>query len=144
MSLIQRFNLYRRRYPIINDFLKFGTVGASGFLVDVSVYYLLQWLFGIPHLTARGLSFWFSASWNWYWNRNFTFKHRQHGRKVTQWVGYLITGGVGFGLNWGTYYLLVTYVEFFDQYKLLALIAGVGAGMMFNFVSARTLIFRSI
>ena len=121
-------------------FMKFGLVGGSGFLVDLGSYTLMT-LTGTPHLVARAISYWISASWNWFWNRNFTFAHVPKQKKLEQWLKYLLMCLFSFVLNWGTYYLLTTQVEFFAQYKQLGLIAGVAVGMFFNFTIASSVIF---
>ncbi|MDP0589525.1 MAG: GtrA family protein [Candidatus Endonucleobacter bathymodioli] len=121
--------------------LRFGLVGASGFLVDMGIYTLLFIIFGVPHLLARGSSYWVSASWNWFWNRNFTFSHQDKPKKLEQWIKYLGMCMVSFVPNWGTYYMLTMYIQFFSEYKQLALIAGVGLGMLFNFTIASLFIF---
>ena len=126
---------------LIRRFIKFGIVGASGFLVDMGVYTLLSIVFNIPHLLARGGSYWVSASWNWFWNRNFTFSHVEKRKKLIQWAKYLGMCMVSFMPNWGTYYVLTTYAPFFSEYKQLALVAGVGFGMLFNFTIASLFIF---
>ena len=122
-------------------FLRFGVVGASGFVVDLGVYTLLSSVIGIPHLVARGCSYWCSASWNWIWNRTFTFSDAEKTRKFPQWGKYLVMCLISFVPNWGTYYLLTTYISFFMDYHQLAFIAGVGAGMLFNFSMASMVIF---
>ncbi|WP_448217252.1 GtrA family protein [Endozoicomonas sp. 2B-B] len=120
---------------------KFGMVGASGFLVDMGFYTLsVQWL-GVPHLLARGGSYWVAASWNWFWNRTFTFSHVPKEKKLKQWSKYLTMCMVSFIPNWGTYYLLTSFVPFFTEYKQLALISGVLAGMLFNFTIATVFVF---
>ncbi|MDD7804172.1 MAG: GtrA family protein [Endozoicomonas sp. (ex Botrylloides leachii)] len=126
---------------LIKRLFKFGLVGASGFLVDMSVYTLLFAIFGVPHLIARGISYWVSASWNWFWNRQFTFAHTEKRKKLPQWIKYLGMCLISFFPNWGAYYLLTTYIPFFSEYKQLALIGGVGFGMLFNFTIASFFIF---
>ena len=126
---------------LIKRFIKFGLVGASGFLVDMTVYTLLSTVAGVPHLVARGSSYWVSASWNWFWNRNFTFSHIEKRKKLAQWAKYIGMCMVSFIPNWGTYYALTTYTSFFFEYKQLALIAGVCLGMLFNFTIASLFIF---
>lgn len=126
---------------LVKRLIKFGLVGASGFLMDMGVYTLLSLTFGVPHLVARGSSYWVSASWNWFWNRTFTFASVEKTRKLSQWGKYLGMCIISFVPNWGTYYLLTTWIPFFSQYKQLALIAGVGLGMLFNFTIASLFIF---
>ncbi|MDZ7686830.1 MAG: hypothetical protein U5O39_19215 [Gammaproteobacteria bacterium] len=48
---LRRLYLYRFGGPA--EFAHFGAVGASGFVIDVAFYDLLQ-LFGVPHQIARG------------------------------------------------------------------------------------------
>lgn len=124
-----------------SKFVRFGVVGASGFVVDIGIYTLLSSVIGIPHLVARGCSYWCSASWNWIWNRTFTFSDAEKTRKFPQWGKYLGMCLISFVPNWGTYYLLTTYIPFFMEYHQLALVAGVGAGMLFNFSMASLVIF---
>ena len=131
----------RKHHAYFQRFIKFGLVGSSGFVVDMGVYTLLITLLGTPHLIARGLSYWVSATWNWFWNRQFTFAHVAKTNKLTQWSKYLGMCIVSFIPNWGTYYLLTTFIPFFSEYKQLAVIAGVGCGMVFNFTIASLFVF---
>ncbi len=128
---------------LVKRLLKFGLVGASGFLVDMGVYTLLSVALGVPHLVARGSSYWVSASWNWFWNRTFTFSNVEKTKKLPQWGKYLGMCIISFVPNWGTYYLLTTWVPFFTEYKQLALVAGVGLGMLFNFTIASLFVFSN-
>ena len=147
--LIESAGWYFERYPakipaclkelqvrgqyLFQKLLCFGLVGSTGFLIDIGAYTLFSIVFGIPHLLARGGSYWFSASWNWFWNRTLTFHDSDKARKFPQWSKYLGMCLISFIPNWGTYYLLTAQVPFFSEYPQLALIAGVGVGMCFNF-----------
>ena len=125
----------------LRKFLCFGAVGASGFVVDISIYTLLTTVPGMPHPVARGCSYWCAASWNWIWNRTLTFSDAGKTRKFPQWGKYLVMCLISFVPNWGVYYLLTAYIPFFMDYHLLALVAGVAAGMLFNFTMASLVIF---
>lgn len=133
--------LYQYRFPFLAEFVQFGVVGASGFMVDILLYLGLQSLAGASHVTARALAFWGAASWNWAWNRVLTFSLRQKTRKRIQWPAFLLTSLLGFAINVGSYYVLTQYVPFFETHKVLALAAGVLLGFGFNFVTARLLVF---
>ena len=133
--------LYQYRFPFLAEFLQFGIVGASGFLVDVLLYIGLQWLTGMGHVLARALSFWGAASWNWVWNRVLTFSNRQKTRKLVQWPSFLLTSLIGFAINVGSYYVLTHYVPFFESHRITALAIGVLLGFGFNFLTARLLVF---
>jgi len=134
--------LYQYRYPFFSEFLQFSFVGATGFLIDLSLYLLFQSLFGIQHIFARGLSFWGAASWNWMWNRLLTFSNRKKTRKRIQWPAFVLTSLVGFIFNWGTYVVLTKYVPYFQSHYIAALMAGVLIGLGLNFTFARLLVFR--
>lgn len=134
--------LYQFRFPFLSEFFQFAFVGATGFLIDLSLYLAFQSLFGIQHIFARGLSFWGAASWNWAWNRLLTFSNRKKTRKRIQWPVFVLTSLVGFTFNWGTYVILTKYVPYFQTHHIFALMAGVMIGLGLNFTFARMLVFR--
>lgn len=147
MTLRQQLNylrhlrrLYLARFGGIAEFLHFGAVGASGFIVDLSCYLLLQFA-GVPHAIARGLSFWPAVSWNWFMNRMTTFGDRERRPKGRQWIEFVMTSGIGFTFSYGTYLGLTTGVAFFEQYKLLAFVAGVGTASIFNFIASSLFVY---
>lgn len=124
--------LYMYRFGGFAEFIHFGVVGASGFMVDVSFFYLLQF-FGLDHYVARAFSFWPAASWNWAMNRRGTFGERQRRPKAKQWAEFLTASAFGFIINYSVYYSLATWVALFERFHILALLAGVVVGSMFNF-----------
>lgn len=134
--------LYLYKFGSFAEFLNFGAVGASGFLVDVAFYYLLQWL-GVGHVTARGLSFWPAASWNWALNRISTFGERKKRPKTRQWLEFLTSSLIGFSLSWGTYTYLSSQVGFFSEHKILALVLGIAGASLFNFAVSSLFVYSN-
>jgi dolichol-phosphate mannosyltransferase len=132
--------LYQFRFPFLAEFVQFGVVGGSGFVIDVALYLGLQ-LAGLGHIAARVVSFWGAASWNWGWNRVLTFSHRQKTSKLVQWPSFVLTSLMGFAVNVGSYYVLTHYVPYFVQHRITALAIGVLLGFGFNFIAARLLVF---
>ncbi len=132
--------LYRFRYPLIARIICFGLVGASGFAVDVSCWQSLQW-FGLEHRWARFLSFWPAVTWNWRWNRVVTFDDRPLAPRTRQWMQFIAASLVGMVTNVGTYLALTGAVDFFDRYRLLAMLTGVLVGMAANFAVADRFVF---
>ncbi len=53
--------------------LKFGLVGASGYLINLAVFALLSGNLGIHHLLAAVGAFCVAISSNFFWNRHWTF-----------------------------------------------------------------------
>lgn len=133
--------LYRFRFPNFSRFVCFGLVGASGFVVDVSCWQGLQWL-GLEHRWARFLSFWPAATWNWRWNRGLTFAERPAAPPARQWLQFIAASQAGLITNVGAYLALTGTVAFFDQNRVLAIVAGVFLGMAANFTIADRYVFR--
>jgi putative flippase GtrA len=52
---------------------KFGLVGASGYLLNLSVFAVLVELGGLHHVPGAICSFCVAVSSNFYWNRHWTF-----------------------------------------------------------------------
>ncbi len=53
--------------------IKFGLVGASGYLVNLGVFALLSGNLGVHHLLAAVGAFCVAVSSNFFWNRHWTF-----------------------------------------------------------------------
>jgi len=135
--------LYQHKFKTKAEFFQFALVGSSGFIVDLVVYLLLQ-MMGLSHTVARAISFWPAASWNWMLNRIMTFNHREKSRKSTQWGAFVTSSLLGFSVNYGTYYTLTTYVPFFQEHMIFALVIGVLMGMGFNFTISNLFIFKKL
>ncbi len=135
--------LYQYKFQTKAEFFQFAAVGSSGFIVDLAVYLLLQ-MMGLSHTVARAISFWPAVSWNWALNRMITFNHREKTAKTTQWGAFTASSLIGFVVNYGTYYTLTTFVPFFEEHMILALIVGVIIGMGFNFSISNLFIFKKL
>jgi dolichol-phosphate mannosyltransferase len=132
--------LYLHKFGNIAEFVHFGVVGASGFLIDITFYFLFQFL-GFNHVSARAMSFWPAVSWNWALNRLTTFGERQKRPKARQWAEFVGTSLFGFAVNWGIYTYLTSNIEFFDDYKVLALVTGIICASFFNFAAASLFVY---
>lgn len=149
MNLQQQFKylrhlrrLYLHKFGSFAEFVNFGAVGASGFIVDICFYFALQFL-GFSHVVARGISFWPAASWNWALNRISTFGERKKRPKTQQWLEFLSSSLIGFVMSWGTYTYLTANVEFFIEYKLVALILGIAGASLFNFAASSLFVYSN-
>ncbi|MEX2327359.1 MAG: glycosyltransferase, partial [Pseudomonadales bacterium] len=132
--------LYLYKFGGLAEFVHFGVVGASGFIVDVTFYYSLQ-LLGVPHQIARGISFWPAVSWNWMMNRMTTFGGRKRRPKGRQWLEFTGASLLGFSVSFGVYVLLTSSIEFFDRYRELAFIAGVLSASILNFTMSTLFVY---
>jgi putative flippase GtrA len=125
---------------LARQFLRFGTVGAVGFVVDAGIIYATRHQLG---LYGAGLaSYLAAATVTWALNRAWTFRGRGTGRAHRQWALFLLANLAGFALNRGTYALLLTYVPICAEQPVLAVLAGVAVAMFLNFHLSRKLVFR--
>jgi dolichol-phosphate mannosyltransferase len=86
---------------------KFGAVGASGYVVNLGVYTLLLKEAGFHYVLAATISFLVAASWNYWWNRHWTFR-AQRGHFGYQGMRFFVVSGTVYLANLGVLTLLVS------------------------------------
>lgn len=125
-------------------FLKFGIVGTIGFLVDVTLLYLLLDLGAGPYLGRLG-SFLGAATTTWFLNRVFTFRDaapEAHGR---QWLRFVAVNTLGALANLGTYGVVLAIGpetgDLAEALPGLGVAAGSIAGLLFNYTLSRRFVF---
>ncbi len=127
-------------------FLRFGAVGAAGYVVDNSVLFAMLHLAGADPYSGRLVSFLAAATFTWWGNRNFTF-HEQRALgplgAAKEWLRFLAANGVGGLVNLGLYASLVKFAPPPVNNPFLALPIGVLAGLVFNFFLSKKLVFRT-
>jgi putative flippase GtrA len=128
------------RIALLRQFLRFGTVGFGGFLVDAGVVYSLRSWLGL--YVSGLLSYVVAASFTWVCNRAWTFQGKGSGAAHRQWALFLGANALGFVLNRGTYFALVAFVPFCAAHPVLAIMGGVAMGMFLNFHLSRKVVFR--
>lgn len=77
---------------------KFCTVGASGYVVNLSVYTALLKLAGLHYLLAAVGSFLVAVTNNYLWNRLWTFRH-ERGSFAYQGARFLAVSTLALGAN---------------------------------------------
>lgn len=78
--------------------VKFGIVGASGYVVNLAVYTLLLYQADLHYVAAATGSFLIAASWNYWWNRIWTFR-AQRGSVGIQGMRFLLVSAAMYGAN---------------------------------------------
>jgi putative flippase GtrA len=126
--------------PLVPQFLRFGTVGVTGFLVDTACVYALRPFVGI--YAAGMLAYLVASTWAWMLNRSWTFRALSTGPAHVQWMRYLVANLAGLVINRGTFVLLVAFVPICAERPVLPVAAGAIAGMFINFGLSRVLVFR--
>ena len=132
----------RRTLPqLAGQFLRFGVVGAGGFLVDTAVLYLALWA-GAGLYAGRVVSYVAAASFTFLLNRAWTFRGAPKRHAGRQWALFLVVNLIGFALNYGTYAVLVAVSPLAAAHPVLGVAAGSIAGLGGNFLASRRFVFR--
>lgn len=87
--------------------VKFGVVGASGYVVNLAVYTLLLEDAGLHYVAAATGSFLVAASWNYWWNRIWTFR-AQRGNFGIQGIRFFMVSAAVYLANIGVLAALVS------------------------------------
>ncbi len=140
MTLEQRLRALLRA-----PFVRFGLVGAAGFVVDETVLTIGHYLFGLDPYVARAISIFCAMTFTWWGNRSFTFA--QHAARESaaaiarEWLKFVAANALGALVNYGSYTLLVRFFPAPLSNPLLATAIGVGIGLVFNFTLSKRFVF---
>jgi len=96
---------------LIIKFLKFGTVGFSGLVLDFGVTYAVKEVLGWNKYVANSLGFLLASASNYYLNRIWTF-HSVDPEIGWQYAKFLVVALVGLLLNNAIVYVLTERIRF--------------------------------
>ncbi len=127
------------------SFVRFAIIGGLGFVVDSAVLAAdTNWL-GLDPFKGRILSIFCAMVCTWLGNRYFTFSGKRARGSVTavfhEWSKFAATNMVGAVVNYAVYAALLYFAHPPFNNKYAALVAGVLAGLVFNFTLSRKLVF---
>lgn len=118
--------------------VRFGVVGASGYVVNLGVFTLAVHPLSIGYRVAAVLAFLVSVLNNFWWNRHWTFDGRG-GHAGFQAARFFVVSVVAFGFN---YVVLVALVELAHVPKVPAQALAIGAATPLNFLGQKLWSFR--
>jgi dolichol-phosphate mannosyltransferase len=105
-ELIRRVHLGTRKPANWVKLFKFGAVGASGYVVNLIVFALLNQGLDVNHIAAAVGAFCVAVTSNFWWNRVWTFD-AAHGHAGFQAARFFAVSLVGLGVNLVVLALLV-------------------------------------
>ncbi len=138
--------------------LQFCAVGASGMVVDLSTYALLQLAFSRSFLArmpapvvggsldlavAGAIAIAVALTWNFSLNRRLTFSYARHGSIVRQYLAYALSNALGIALSFGLRLYLPANVAFFHHHRLAAAVVGIVTATGISFSMARWVVFHA-
>jgi dolichol-phosphate mannosyltransferase len=143
------------RFGNFSRLIQFCAVGASGMVIDLSLYALFQWVFAHTALAGRiapllgpldlavaaFLAVAIALCWNFSLNRRLTFSYARHGSIVRQFVTYVFSNAVAVSLNLTLRLTLPRVVPFFNAHRLAAAVVGVVTATGLSFSMSRWFVF---
>ena len=144
------------RFGNYSRLVQFCIVGASGMVVDLSFYALLQFLLSFTWLADRrsalfgssyhlavaaGMSIAIALFWNFTLNRRLTFNDAHKGALLRQFFTYVLSNALAIILSFSMRLLLPAHFGFFARHRLAAAVVGIVAATGISFSMARWLVF---
>jgi dolichol-phosphate mannosyltransferase len=134
--------LYVHKFATAMYLLQFLFVGATGVVVNMVVLTALLAL-GAPPTVGIAAGIAVSLFTNFLLNRRFTFSYARHGQFLKQFLGFAAASAIGIVVNFATSLLLLRNVlPEGHQSVYIASLCGIAAGMLFNFLGSRYVVFR--
>jgi putative flippase GtrA len=118
--------------------IRFGAVGATGYVVNLAVFALSVHALGIDYRVSAVVAWIVSVLNNFWLNRHWTFRAK-HAHPVRQGIRFFAVSLVTFGFS---YLVLIGLVEGAGMTKVLAQAIAVAAGTPLNFVGQKLWSFK--
>jgi dolichol-phosphate mannosyltransferase len=149
-------HLLDARFGNYSRLVQFCMVGASGMVVDLSLYAILQWLLSFTWLAARNsalfgctwqlalaaaLAIAIALVWNFSLNRRLTFNDARKGSLFRQFFTYALSNALAIALSFSVRLYLPSRVGFFARHRLAAAVVGIVAATGLSFSMSRWLVF---
>ena len=119
--------------------LRFGAVGASGYIVNLIAYTACVRGISIDYKVASVIAFLVAVGNNFWWNRHWTFAAKED-HPARQGVKFFAVSLVAFGFS---YVILVSLVDGAGVDKVLAQAIAVLAAMPLSFIGQKLWSFRA-
>jgi len=148
--------LLDHRFGTFSRLVQFCVVGASGMVVDLTLYALLQLLFASlwslpsgpsaagfswPLATAGALAIFTAMVWNFTLNRRLTFNDSRGGSIPRQFLTYALGNALGIAVSLSLRLCLPQYVGFFARHRLAAAVVGIIVATGISFSMSRWVVF---
>ncbi len=142
LYLVHLRRLFKYKFRTLSEMIRFGIIGASGMLVDLTSVYVAKELFSVEFRYARIAGFVFALTSNFLLNRSFTFRNAREGHILKQYVSFFTVSLAGFALNWFISVYLYENSLFFNTHYLLAALMGIIGGFFINFTGSKFFVFK--
>jgi putative flippase GtrA len=90
---------YRRLRRLARELAKFGSVGALAFILTFGLFNLFREVFHWGPLTSNGVATVISATFAYFGNRYWTFRHREKSGMGREYVLFFILNAIGLAIT---------------------------------------------
>ena len=125
----------------LHQMIRFGISGVAGFLVDAGIVAICTRTFGMEPIPSQAAAFSVAVTVTWLINRYWTFAENASDRWVHEFLRYIAANSLGAAVNNVVFSFLILTTVLFRNNPILAVSIGSLAGMVFNFLSSKNLIF---
>jgi putative flippase GtrA len=129
---------------IVKELSAFGVVGAVNFCVDLGIFNLLHFHYGVGVLTSKIVSTSISTTLSYFMNRHWSFSHRARTGLRREYLLFFVLNVIALLIALGVLAIVHYGLGFNDTLSLnVANIVGVGIGTVFRFWSYKRWVFLS-
>lgn len=121
------------------QFIKFGLVGALGFVINIAIFYFTNEILHIYYILCAIIAFLVAVINNFIWNKYWTFKNTYSKSIHFQFFKYLIVNLFSLGIN---LMALAALVQIFKMQILISQIIAVLCAMAINFIGSKIWVFK--
>lgn len=132
---------------LLQQFMKFGVVGVTAFVVEyVCLYVLTEFAFPVvfPHMTedhraliAAPVAFCISTLYNYFFSMKYVFEKRSDASVKKVFFIFIILSLIGLGLN---QLLMTIFIKTFGIYYMISKILATAIVTVYNFISRKVFI----
>lgn len=138
--------LYRRFEVLLREIAKFGLVGVFNAALDIGLFNLLHFRWGVGPLTSKTASTAVAATSSYFMNRHWSFAHRARSSFRREYSLFFVLNAVGLGialavLAFTRYALGLTGVL---ALNVAANVVGIGLGTLWRFYAYKRWVFLPV
>ena len=120
--------------------IRFASVGATGYIVNLATFAFLVHVAGIDYRIASPIAYLVATTNNFWWNRHWTFGHAREAHPAQQAWRFYAVSLVSFGFN---YVILISLVKGTGMEEVLAQAIANALATPINFLGQKLWSFRN-
>jgi putative flippase GtrA len=140
---VWRIKFHRLRNGVIRQMFKFAVTGGLGTVTNLLLFFLLVDIAKLPAIPVSIACFFVSGTQNYFLHHKWSFAQNTRGTapSARKWLLFLLSALLGLSVNITVVSIMLQ--NFVLPYKVIAQASGILAGMAFNFIAAKFVVFRS-